>query len=333
MKKDVNILVCGGAGYIGSHTVPLLLEEGFKVIVLDNLSRGHRESLDGFPVTFIQGNFGDTRLLEDIFRTHSVEAVIHFGGYTYVGDSVKEPAIYYQNNLIETFNLLNVMLKYACKRFVFSSTCSTYGVPQKEVLNEAHPQKPINPYGKTKLMVEQILADYDIAYQFKSMCLRYFNASGASSDGKRGEDHRPETHLIPLLLKAIQGKEPPLTVFGEDYATRDGTCIRDYIHVEDLADAHLSALKQLLKGESSQAYNLGTEKGFSVLEILKMAEQVTGKKVPHQIGTRRAGDPACLIADASKARQELGWVPKRSQLDYILSTAWKWLENKSVYRY
>ena len=297
------------------------------------MSRGHRESLDGFPVTLVQGNFGDERVLDEIFRTHLIAAVLHFGGYTYVGDSVKEPVVYYQNNLIETFTLLKTMLKHQCKRFVFSSTCSTYGVPQRDVLNEEHPQKPINPYGKTKLMVEEILADFDIAYQFKSMSLRYFNASGASSDGKRGEDHRPETHLIPLLLKAIQGIEPPLTIFGEDYDTPDGTCIRDYIHVEDLADAHLLALKKLLNGGNSHAYNLGTEKGFSVLEILKMAEHITGKKVPYKMGQRRAGDPACLIADSSKARKELNWIPKRSQLDYILSTAWKWLEKKGSYQY
>lgn len=325
------VLVCGGAGYIGSHTVQQLLLAGFRVVVLDNLSRGHSQALDGMEIHFVQGNIGDIKILQHVFQTYPIEAVLHFAGYTYVGDSVKDPITYYQNNLVETISLLNQMIQHHCKKFVFSSTCSTYGIPQTRALREDHSQHPINPYGKTKFMVEQILEDYDTAYALKYMSLRYFNASGASSDGTLGEDHRPETHLIPLVLRAIQGKGPELTVFGNDYDTPDGTCIRDYIHVEDLAEAHILALQKLFEGADSNAYNLGTEKGFSVLDILKTAEQVTGKPVPHRIGARREGDPACLIADASKAYHELGWKPKRSELSYILETAWRWYQTRSQY--
>jgi len=319
------VLVTGGAGYIGSHTVRHLHSEGYKVVVLDNLVYGHREAIVDDEVELVVGAVGDRELLRELFRKHRFAGVIHFAAYAYVGESVSDPLKYYRNNTAEPLTLLEVMQEVGCKHFVFSSTCATYGEPQKLPLTEDHPQKPMSPYGKSKLMVEWILDDCDTAWGLKSAALRYFNASGCSADGMIGEDHDPETHLIPLVLQAIQGKIPSLTVFGTDYPTPDGTCIRDYIHVEDLATAHLAALELLLNGGESVRCNLGTGVGFSVKEIIDAAEEVTGIKVPVIFGKRRAGDPDQLLADPAMAREILGWEASRKEIRPMIETAWKWV--------
>lgn len=328
MKKSGNILVTGGAGYIGSHTVRLLAGQGYQVVVLDNMVYGHREAIVDDSVTLVEGAVGDRDLLESLFSEHKFTAVVHFAAYAFVGESVLEPLKYYQNNTAEPLVLLDVMRAHACKAFVFSSTCATYGEPEKLPLTEDHPQNPINPYGKSKLMLEWILADCDHAWGLKSACLRYFNASGSSADGEIGEDHDPETHLIPLVLMAIKGERKEITVFGTDYDTPDGTCIRDYIHVEDLAEAHRAALQYLSDGGKSIRCNLGTGTGVSVKEIITAAEDVTGKKVPVVFGARRPGDPARLVADASHAKKTLGWVAQHQDVRDMVKGAWAWLSNE-----
>lgn len=322
----MTILVTGGAGYIGSHTVKLLVEEGFEVIVFDNLSRGHRLSLPK-KVQFELVELQNQAALLEKMRTYHFDGVIHFAALAYVGESVQHPKLYYQNNVSGTLNLLKAMIENNINKIVFSSTCSVYGNPLTIPITENESIKPINPYAKTKAIVEEILKDYDSAYGIKSISLRYFNAAGASLDGAIGESHEPETHLIPLVLYSALGKVPNITVFGTDYDTPDGTCLRDYIHVEDLATAHLSALRLLLKNNFSDAINLGTGSGNSVLNVINTAEKITGKLIPVLYGERRAGDPSKLVADNSKAKSLLNWQPKFG-IEEIIKSAWNWHQNQ-----
>src|SRR5215216_2806939 len=315
------ILITGGAGYIGSVTTELLRARGEQVVVLDNLSRGYRDAVAP-EIPFYEGNVGDRELVTRIAREHDIVACIHFAAFAYVGESVSEPALYYENNVAQGINLLGALVKAGVRQFVFSSTCATYGEPQQIPIDETHPQLPANPYGWSKLFVERILADYDRAYDLKFVALRYFNASGASPD--RGERHEPETHLIPLVLQTAQKKLDHVTVFGDDYPTHDGTCVRDYIHVSDLADAHALALSYLRNGGSSTAINLGNGAGYSVLEVIHAARDITQQDIPVEIEGRRAGDPSHLVADSSKARSVLGWRPQHADLSTIISSAWEW---------
>ncbi|MBC7473559.1 MAG: UDP-glucose 4-epimerase GalE [Candidatus Sericytochromatia bacterium] len=319
MKK--NILVAGGAGYIGSHMVLFLLDKGYEPIIYDNLSEGHQESILGGK--FIQGDLADTAKLHQVFNDYDISAVMHFAAHCYVGESVTNPKKYYQNNVFNAYNLLNVMLEHKVNKFIFSSTCATYGNPIKLPLTEDHPQNPINPYGNTKLVVEKILHDYSHAYDLKSIALRYFNASGAEPQARIGEGHDPETHLIPNVLDAALGLKE-LKIFGDDYDTPDGTCIRDYIHVMDLAQAHWLALEKLLDGHQTDFFNLGTGTGYSNKEVIQAAEKVTGKKISVSIVERRAGDPPSLVGSSDKAKKELGWKPEYDSLEKIIETAWKW---------
>lgn len=318
-----NILVMGGAGYIGSHTVKHLAQSGYRCIVADNLVYGHREAVS--VPDFEKADLLDKASLERVFDKYQIDAVVHFAAFTYVGESVENPQKYYQNNVEGTLNLLEVMLKHNVKKIVFSSTCATYGNPQYMPLDEKHVQNPINAYGRTKFFIEQIFNDYERAYRLKHIALRYFNAAGCSADGEIGESHNPETHLIPLVLKAIKGERDVIKVFGTDYDTPDGTCIRDYIHVEDLALAHRLALEKL--DEFSGCINLGTGIGTSVKEIIEAAEKVTGKKCPVEYGERRAGDPAKLYAANTMAKEVLGWQPKYTKIEDIVATAWRWEQN------
>lgn len=319
------ILVMGGAGYIGSQTVKYLKKHNFNVIVADNLVYGHRKAVPQ-DVPFYTADLADKDSLRPIFKENKIDGVIHFAAYTYVGESVQNPQKYYQNNVCGTVNLLSVMLENNVKKIVFSSTCATYGNPKYMPLDENHPQAPVSPYGKTKFIVEQIFKDYGVAYGLKYIALRYFNAAGADESGEIGEEHNPETHLIPLVLKTIKGELKELTVFGTDYDTPDGTCIRDYVHVEDLASAHFLALEHL--DTFSGFINLGTGRGTSVKEIIAAAEEVTGKKCPVVFGPRREGDPARLFADNKKAVSLLGWEIKYPNIKDIVRTAWKWEQNK-----
>lgn len=315
------ILVTGGAGYIGSATVELLRENGEKVVVLDNLVYGHRRAVDA-DIPFYQGDAGDPDLVKRIVAEHGVRACIHFAAYAYVGESVQDPAKYFHNNTVQTNSLLNALIESDVKKFVFSSTCASYGDPLKIPIDEDHPQKPVNPYGWSKFMTERILESYDPAYGLKFVALRYFNAAGATE--KCGEHHDPETHLIPNILKAAAGQLPFVSVFGDDYDTPDGTCIRDYIHIRDLADAHLRALKYLENGGDSAKINLGNGLGFSVLEVIETVKKVTGKDFQVKIEPRRAGDPDRLIADATKAGEVLNWQPQFTELEKIVASAWEW---------
>lgn len=326
-------MVTGGAGYIGSHTVRLLAEQGRKVVVLDNLVFGHREAVISEGVEFVEGAVGDRALLESLFKKHGFSAVVHFAAYAYVGESVSNPLKYYRNNTAEPLTLLEVMQEHGCKCFVFSSTCATYGVPASIPIVESNPQDPINPYGRSKLMVEWMLRDCDHAWGLKSACLRYFNASGAAEDGAIGEDHDPETHLIPRVLMAVTGEISHVDVFGTDYPTPDGTCIRDYIHVNDLADAHAKALDHLAGGGDSIRCNLGTGVGVSVREIIDAVEEVTGKKVPVQLGPRREGDPPQLLADPSLAREQIGWEAQHKDVRDMVKSAWAWMNRPHQGRY
>jgi UDP-glucose 4-epimerase len=318
----LRVLVVGGAGYIGSHMVKHLLRQGCDVVTFDNLSTGYRDAVLGGE--FMLGDLADQTALEPLFNTQRFDGVMHFASFIQVGESVKEPAKYYENNVTNTLNLLNAMVKHNVKRFIFSSTAAVYGEPQYVPIDEAHPKAPITPYGKTKWMVEQILEDYDRAYGLKSIALRYFNAAGADPDGQLGERHEPETHLIPLVLQATSGRRPHISVYGRDYDTPDGTCIRDYIHVTDLCDAHWLALQKLLSGSYSAAYNLGNGQGFSVQQVIDSARHISGREIPVRHAQRREGDPARLIADSSKARMELGWQPRLHNLDTIITHAWTW---------
>lgn len=320
----MSILVTGGAGYIGSHTVHWLHRMGEPVVVLDNLVYGHREAVpDGVP--FYQGDLADEKLIEQICRDHQVDAIIHFAAYAYVGESVTDPLKYYDNNVGRTAVLLRTATRHGCRHFVFSSTCATYGVPDAIPITELQAQRPINPYGRTKLMVEEMLRDCGKATGMGWVALRYFNASGAQGDGQIGEDHNPETHLIPNVFRAALGELRALELYGDDYDTPDGTCVRDYIHVEDLASAHELAVRYLRKGGESLACNLGTGKGVSVREIIAAAEAVSGRKVPVEVHPRRPGDPPVLVADSSLAKRELGWQPVHLDIRETVRSAWIWM--------
>jgi UDP-glucose-4-epimerase GalE len=304
-----------------------------KIVVLDNLAYGHPKAIVDDGVEFVKGDVGDRELVRSLFKKHRFAAVIHFAAFAYVGESVTDPLKYYWNNTAEPIALLQVMQENDCKVFVFSSTCATYGAPARIPIDESNPQNPINPYGHSKLMVERILRDCDHAWGLRSACLRYFNASGCSADGMIGEDHNPETHLIPRVLMAITGEIDSLEVYGTDYPTPDGTCIRDYIHVEDLAEAHGLALGHLLSGKESLRCNLGTGQGISVKEIISAAEQVTGKTVPVRFAPRREGDPAELVADPSLAKSTLGWTAKHRDVVEIVGSAWAWMNGPNHGRY
>jgi UDP-glucose 4-epimerase len=328
-QSQATILVTGGAGYIGSHAVLALQQAGYHVIVLDNLVYGHQDIAEKvLKVELIQGDTNDRPLLDKLFTTHNVSAVMHFAAYAYVGESVTDPAKYYQNNFVGTLTLLEAMLAASVKHFVFSSTCATYGVPQIIPIPEDHPQNPINPYGATKLMVERVLADFSHAYDFKSVSFRYFNAAGADPEGRLGEDHNPETHLIPLVLQTALGLRDSITIFGTDYPTPDGTCVRDYIHVTDLAQAHVLGLAYLLDGGDTTIFNLGNGNGFSVREVIETARQVTGREIKAIEHDRRPGDPPALVGSADRARSILGWNPQYADLHTLLSHAWSWHQKR-----
>jgi UDP-glucose-4-epimerase GalE len=322
VKNETNtVLVVGGAGYIGSHMVKLLLEKSYPVIVLDNLSTGHRRLVSGGE--FIEGSLGDAELLVRIFNAYPISAVMHFAAFSLVGESVQAPLKYYRNNMCETLTLIEAMVTHGVKRFIFSSTAAVYGEPERVPIPEDHPCRPTNPYGNTKLGVERMLADCDAAFGLRSICLRYFNAAGADPSGMIGEAHTPESHLIPLVLKAALAATP-VKIFGVDYPTADGTCLRDYVHVCDLAQAHLLALDALEAGCASDVFNLGNSVGYSVRQVIDAAGRITGKKTEALECERRPGDPAVLVADSSKIRSKLGWKPKYEGLDEIIDTAWHW---------
>ena len=318
----MSILVIGGAGYIGSHMVKHLATSGEQVITLDNLSRGYRDAVHYGD--FIEGDLGNPDMLDRVFSTHAITAVMHFAAYIEVGESVVEPAKYYRNNVINTVTLLDAMTRHRINNFIFSSTAAIFGEPEYTPIDEQHSKAPINPYGRTKLMVEQILQDYDAAYQLKSTCLRYFNAAGADAQGELGERHQPESHLIPLILQAASGRRDDIKVFGNDYPTDDGTCVRDYIHVEDLCKAHSLALQHMQTTGKSARYNLGNGKGFSVQQVIDATREVTGKHFKVTQDQRRPGDPAVLVADSKLAQQELDWRPGHTELESIIASAWKW---------
>lgn len=327
-QEKPTILVTGGAGYIGSHAVLALQKAGYGVIVLDNLVYGHQDITDALKVELIIGDTNDRSLLDNLFATRNIAAVIHFAAYAYVGESVSDPAKYYRNNVVGTLTLLEAMVAANVKKFVFSSTCATYGVPIAVPIAEDHPQAPINPYGATKLMVERILADFDEAHEFKSVCFRYFNAAGADPDGLLGEDHDPETHLIPLILQTALGIRDSIAIFGTDYPTPDGTCIRDYIHVTDLATAHVLGLEYLLQGNNSNIFNLGNGGGFSVKEVIEAARDVTGKEITVVERDRRPGDPPALVGSSEKAQKILGWRSQYADIHKILTHAWNWHQKR-----
>lgn len=315
------ILVVGGAGYIGSHMVRQLLAKGYNVMILDNFSTGYRQLVTGGEV--VEGQLGDSGLLDGIFSENNISAVMHFAAYSLVGESMHKPLKYYENNVAETVTLIDAMVRHNVLRFIFSSTAAVYGEPEAIPIAEDHPCKPTNPYGASKLTVERILSDCDTAHGLKSIRLRYFNAAGADASGHIGEMHDPESHLIPLVLKSAMTRSP-IKVFGTDYPTPDGTCLRDYVHVTDLAQAHLLALQALMDGAPSTAYNLGNSVGYSVREVIEVAAKVTGKEIPVTEDARRPGDPAVLVADADKIKQALGWQPAYEALETIVETAWRW---------
>jgi len=318
----MKILVVGGAGYIGSHMVKQLATAGNNVITLDNLSYGYRDAVKYGE--FIEGDLGDNTVLDPIFKSGDIDAVMHFAGFIQVGESVIKPSMYYHNNVVNTHALLDAMLRHDVKNFIFSSTAAIFGEPDYTPIDEKHNKQPINPYGHSKLMIEQILDDYDKAYDLRATCLRYFNAAGADPDGELGERHNPETHLIPLILQAASARREDIKVFGDDYPTDDGTCVRDYIHINDLCEAHSLALQRMIEKDQSARYNLGNGKGFSVKEVIDVAKQVSGNDFKVTTEPRRAGDPAVLVADATLAKQELNWQPKFSDLKDIVKTAWDW---------
>jgi UDP-glucose 4-epimerase len=322
------ILVTGGAGYIGSHAVLALQRAGYEAIVLDNLSSGHRELLEPLQVELIVGDTIDRPLLDQIFQTREIAAVMHFAADIAVGESVTDPAKYYRNNVAATLSLLEAMVAASIKAFVFSSSCALYGVPKFVPLTEDHPFDPISPYATTKWMVEKILNDFDVAYDFRSVAFRYFNASGADPEGLLGEDHAPETHLIPLVLLTALGQRDSIAILGTDYPTPDGTCIRDYIHVSDLAQAHVLGLKYLLDGGNSDVFNLGNGSGFSVREVIETARKITGKEINVVERDRRPGDPPILVGSSEKAQRVLGWQPQFAALETILNHAWQWHQKR-----
>lgn len=319
----MNVLVCGGAGYIGSHTVYELIERGYNVIVADNLEKGHKQAVHKDAKLFT-GDIRNADFLDSVFKNNNIDAVIDFAAYSLVGESVGSPFKYYENNVYGTLKLLEAMERAGVNKIVFSSTAATYGEPENDIILESDRTNPTNPYGETKLAVEKMLKWADNAYGIKYTALRYFNAAGAHISGTIGEDHNPESHLIPIILQTALGKREKIYIFGDDYNTKDGTCIRDYIHVTDLADAHIKALERLNNNGESAVYNLGNGKGFSVKEVIEEARRVTEKPIIAEIQERRAGDPSVLIASSDKAAKELGWVPKYNTIQQILETAWKW---------
>ncbi len=320
-----NILVIGGAGYIGSHTVRMLAAQGYNPVVFDNLSKGHREAVAAYP--FEPGNLQDKTRVAEVLKKHHIEAVMHFAAFIEVGESVENPAKYYANNTAGVLNLLESLVENCVPYFIFSSTAAIFGEPVKAKIDESHPKNPINPYGKSKLMVEQMMHDFDVAYGLKSTALRYFNASGADDSGEIGESHTPETHLIPLVLQAASGKRPNIKIFGTDYPTPDGTCVRDYVHVNDLARAHILALEKMLQDNVSERFNLGSGSGYSVAELIDEAKKITGVDFAVEHAPRRAGDPAVLVADSTKAARVLHWTPQYN-LTRIIETAWQWEQHR-----
>ena len=318
----MKVLVVGGAGYIGSHMVWALHQAGHHVMTLDNLSSGHRDAV--LAGDFVQGELADTAMLDGLFAAQRFDAVLHFASSIQVGESMREPLLYYQNNVANTLNLLTAMVRHDVRRLIFSSTAAIFGTPVRSRIDEAHPQQPINPYGRSKWMVEQALVDADQAYGLRTVCLRYFNAAGADPLGRIGERHEPETHLIPLVLQTASGRRGHIGIHGTDYDTPDGTCIRDYIHVDDLAQAHLRALELLMAQDASDAFNLGNGNGYSVQQVIDSARQATGRPIAVEHGPRRQGDPAVLVADSARARQVLGWRPRYADLDTIVAHAWHW---------
>lgn len=316
------ILVTGGAGYVGSYVCKSLARAGYTPVVLDNLAAGHREAVQWGRL--IQGNIDDGALLREIFTSLDIAAVMHFAAFCYVGDSVKAPARYYRNNVAGSLALLTAMVEAGVSKFIFSSSCAVYGEPAEIPISETHPTCPVNPYGRTKLMVEMMLRDLSEANGLHAVSLRYFNAAGADPEGELGEDHRPETHLIPLVLQVALGKRPHIEIFGDDYPTKDGTCVRDYIHIDDLARAHILALERLLEGSAGGVYNLGNGAGYSVREVIETARRVTGRPILEKVSQRRAGDPPVLVSAGGKAAAELNWSARFTSLDAILETAWRW---------
>lgn len=320
------ILVTGGAGYIGSHYVLYERERGNEVVVLDNMVYGHPEAVLGAPLVY--GDLGDRAILDRVFTEYKPDAVVHFAAFASVGESVTHPERYYRNNVASTLTLLEAMLHFGVKRFIFSSSCATYGNPEYVPMDEKHPQHPINPYGESKYICEKMLEAFDHAHGLRFVSLRYFNAAGADPEGRIGESHDPESHLIPIILQTATGKREKISIFGTDYDTPDGTCIRDYIHILDLAQAHALAIERLRSGGASDFFNLGTETGYSVREVINVCEKVAGKQVPVEEGPRRPGDPPRLVASAKKAKEELGWAPKYTDLSETVKTAWNWEQKR-----
>lgn len=319
----MHVLICGGAGYIGSHMAKMLATRGEQVTIFDNLSTGHREAVQWGPL--IVGDLLSPADIDRAFQAGSYDAVMHFSAKSLVGESVSHPDRYYLNNVVGTVNLLNALIRHRIDKFIFSSSAAVFGDPEYTPIDELHPTQPISPYGKTKLMVENILVDFDHAYGLRSVSLRYFNAAGADPDAQLGESHQPESHLIPnVLLSLGQSSGHILKVFGQDYGTADGTCVRDYIHVNDLCDAHLRALDYLVAGGRTDIFNLGNGRGFSVLEVIKAAISVTGREIPYSVVARRPGDPPVLVASSIKAQQQLKWGPRYTLLEEIIETAWQW---------
>jgi UDP-arabinose 4-epimerase len=322
MSMNNAIMVTGGAGYIGSHACKALAKSGYTPVVVDNLVYGHREAVRWGP--FVEGDVADRSLLTETMRRFEIAAVMHFAAFAYVGESMTKPEIYFRNNVVNSLTLLEAMRETGVRHIVFSSTCATYGIPETVPIHEGSPQRPVNPYGESKLMVERLLHWYGVAHGFGHAALRYFNAAGADPEGEIGEDHEPETHLIPLVLDTALGRRAQIDIYGNDYPTPDGTAIRDYIHVSDLATAHVLALASLLQGGASTAFNLATGRGHSVREVIAAAERITGRRIVLRETARRSGDPPALIADATRAREKLQWIPRFSDLDTIISTAWNW---------
>jgi UDP-arabinose 4-epimerase len=318
----MHVLVTGGAGYVGSHAAKALASEGLVPVVFDNFGRGHRDAVRWGPL--VEGDLGDKASIEQAFRDHPIDAVMHFAAFAYVNESMRNPGLYFRNNLANSLQLLEVMQSAGVRRIVFSSSCSTYGMPERIPIGEEAPQRPVNPYGETKLAVEKALHWYGLVHEFDWISLRYFNAAGADPEGEIGEEHDPETHLIPLAIAAALGAIPYLEVYGTDYETPDGTAVRDFVHVTDLARGHVAALRHLSAGGASGAFNLGTGTGHSVREVVAAVEKASGRRVPTKPCDRRAGDPAALIADAAKAADILKWRPTLSSLETIVETAWKW---------
>jgi UDP-glucose 4-epimerase len=322
----MRVVVTGGAGYIGSHVVRDLIQAGYEPIIIDDLSKGHKPSIPE-GICFHSFDIKDTDKVYETFNKYRPQAVMHFAGSTEVGESVKKPGQYFRNNILSGINLLDAMAEFKVESIVFSSTAAVYGEPEQTPITEEHPKVPTNPYGESKLFFEHILARYKTAYGIRSTCLRYFNAAGAHHSEEIGEDHNPESHLIPIILQTALGLRDEVAIFGTDYPTADGTCIRDYIHVEDLSSAHILALKALLEGAMGSVYNLGNGQGFSVREVINTAQEVVGKSIPHKVAGRRIGDPAVLVASSDKIKRELDWKPKYSDLKIIIETAWNWHKN------